>query len=74
MVPVLLVVAGYVMGSMPWGLWLVRAFRGEDIRSRGSGNIGASNVWRVHGRRLGLPSVFIDTVKEFSPMARQGNL
>src|SRR6266436_2167689 len=51
---VLLVIGGYVLGSMPWGLWLVRIFRGEDIRKVGSGNIGASNVWRVYGRRLGL--------------------
>jgi acyl phosphate:glycerol-3-phosphate acyltransferase len=67
MVPVLLVVAGYVMGSMPWGLWLVRVFRGEDIRTQGSGNIGATNVWRVHGRRLGLPAAFLDTAKGFVP-------
>jgi glycerol-3-phosphate acyltransferase PlsY len=55
------------MGSMPWGLWLVRLFRGEDIRTQGSGNIGATNVWRVHGRRLGLPAVFLDTAKGFVP-------
>jgi glycerol-3-phosphate acyltransferase PlsY len=65
--PVLLVAAGYVMGSMPWGLWLVRTFRGEDIRTRGSGNIGATNVWRVYGRRLGLAAVFLDTAKGFIP-------
>jgi glycerol-3-phosphate acyltransferase PlsY len=67
LVDALLIVAGYLAGSMPWGLWLVRLFRGEDIRSRGSGNIGASNVWRVHGRRLGLPAVFLDTAKGFVP-------
>src|SRR3977135_2729204 len=67
MIPVLLVIAGYVMGSMPWGLWLVRLFRGEDIRTQGSGNIGATNVWRVRGRRLGLPAVFLDTAKGFVP-------
>jgi len=67
MIPVLLVVAGYVMGSMPWGLWLVRMFRGEDIRTQGSGNIGATNVWRVYGRRLGLAAVFLDTAKGFVP-------
>jgi acyl phosphate:glycerol-3-phosphate acyltransferase len=67
MVPVLLVAAGYVMGSMPWGVWLVRIFRGEDIRTQGSGNIGATNVWRVHGRRLGLAAVFLDTAKGFIP-------
>ena len=67
MVSVLLVVGGYVLGSMPWGLWLVRIFRGEDIRTVGSGNIGASNVWRVYGRRLGLPAVLLDTAKGFVP-------
>src|SRR5205085_10132248 len=52
---------------MPWGLWLVRIFRGEDIRTKGSGNIGATNVWRVYGRRLGLPAVLLDTAKGFVP-------
>jgi glycerol-3-phosphate acyltransferase PlsY len=52
---------------MPWGYWLVRIFRGEDIRTRGSGNIGATNVWRVHGRKLGVPAVFLDTAKGFVP-------
>jgi len=67
MVTALLVVVGYVCGSMPWGYWLVRVFRGEDIRTQGSGNIGATNVWRVHGRRLGLPAVALDTLKGFVP-------
>src|SRR5579859_3399964 len=67
MLTVGLAVAGYVVGSMPWGYWLVRIFRGEDIRTKGSGNIGASNVWRVYGRRLGLPAVLLDTAKGFAP-------
>jgi glycerol-3-phosphate acyltransferase PlsY len=67
MLTVALVVAGYVAGSMPWGYWLVRIFRGEDIRSRGSGNIGATNVWRVHGRRLGIAAVALDTAKGLAP-------
>ncbi len=67
MLTAILAAAGYVAGSMPWGYWLVRIFRGEDIRSRGSGNIGASNVWRVHGRRLGVPAVVLDTAKGFVP-------
>jgi acyl phosphate:glycerol-3-phosphate acyltransferase len=63
----LLVVIGWVCGSMPWGYWLVRIFRHEDIRTKGSGNIGATNVWRVYGRRLGLPAVVLDTAKGFVP-------
>jgi glycerol-3-phosphate acyltransferase PlsY len=64
---VLLVVAGYVLGSMPWGYWLVRLIRRDDIRGHGSGNIGGTNVWRVYGWRLGLPVVLLDTAKGFAP-------
>ena len=63
----LLVVAGYLLGSMPWGYWLVRLVKHEDIRRHGSGNIGGTNVWRVYGWRLGLPVVFLDTAKGFVP-------
>jgi acyl phosphate:glycerol-3-phosphate acyltransferase len=63
----LLVVAGYVLGSMPWGYWLVRLVKHEDIRSHGSGNIGGTNVWRAYGWRLGLPVVVLDTAKGFAP-------
>ena len=63
----ILTVVGYLCGSMPWGYWLVRVFRSEDIRMQGSGNIGATNVWRVHGRRLGIPAVLLDTLKGFVP-------
>ncbi|HEY4236669.1 MAG TPA: glycerol-3-phosphate 1-O-acyltransferase PlsY [Gaiellaceae bacterium] len=61
------VVAGYLCGSLPWGYWLVRVFRGEDIRTKGSGNVGATNVWRVYGARLGLPAAFLDVAKGFVP-------
>jgi glycerol-3-phosphate acyltransferase PlsY len=67
MLTAILVAIGYVCGSMPWGYWLVRIFRGQDIRTQGSGNIGATNVWRVYGRRLGISAVFLDTLKGFAP-------
>ena len=67
MLTAVLVLAGYVVGSMPFGYWLVRVFRHEDIRTKGSGNIGGSNVWRVYGKSLGLPVVLLDTGKGFAP-------
>jgi glycerol-3-phosphate acyltransferase PlsY len=62
-----LIAVGYLVGSMPWGYWLVRVFRGEDIRKQGSGNIGASNVWRVYGSKLGIPVLLLDVAKGFVP-------
>src|SRR5262249_47511336 len=63
----LLIAGGYVLGSMPWGLWLVKIFRGEDIRTKGSGTIGATNVGRVYGWELGLPAGVLHTAKGFVP-------
>jgi glycerol-3-phosphate acyltransferase PlsY len=62
-----IVVLGYLLGSCPWGYWLVRIFRGEDVRTVGSGGIGISNVWRSYGRTLGIPLVFLDFGKGFLP-------
>jgi acyl phosphate:glycerol-3-phosphate acyltransferase len=62
-----LVAAGYLSGSLTWGYWLVRIFRGEDVRTKGSGNVGATNVWRVYGPRLGVPAALLDTAKGFAP-------
>ena len=67
MTTALLVVLGYFLGSMPWGYWLVRLVKHDDIRGRGSGNIGGTNVWRGYGWRLGLPVVLLDTVKGLAP-------
>jgi glycerol-3-phosphate acyltransferase PlsY len=61
------VVAGYLCGSLTFGYWLVRIFRGEDIRTKGSGNVGATNVWRLYGPQLGLPAAILDTAKGFAP-------
>jgi glycerol-3-phosphate acyltransferase PlsY len=62
-----LVALGYLLGSCPWGYWVVRVVRHQDIRKVGSGNIGATNVWRTYGRWLGVPVVLLDVLKGFVP-------
>ena len=63
----LIILGGYLIGSIPFGVVVVRAFHGEDIRAQGSGNIGASNVWRAYGRWYGVPVALLDVAKGFVP-------
>jgi len=67
MTAALIVVFGYLLGSCPWGYWLPRIFRGEDVRRHGSGSIGGSNVWRTYGRTLAIPVIALDALKGFVP-------
>jgi acyl phosphate:glycerol-3-phosphate acyltransferase len=60
---VLLILGGYLLGSMPWGYWLPRLVRGVNIRTVGSGNTGAANVWRTQGFKLGLCVALLDLAK-----------
>jgi acyl phosphate:glycerol-3-phosphate acyltransferase len=48
---------------MPWGYWLPRLLRGVDIRTLGSGNPGATNVWRTLGFKLGIAVALLDIAK-----------
>ncbi len=59
---------------MPFGYWLVRVAQGTDIRELGSGNIGATNVWRVYGWTYGAPIVVLDVAKGFVPALLGGHL
>lgn len=67
MADVAIVVAGYLLGSMPFGYWVVRIAKGEDVRKVGSGNIGATNVWRAYGKGYGVPIVVLDVAKGLVP-------
>jgi glycerol-3-phosphate acyltransferase PlsY len=60
---VLLILSGYLLGSMPWGYWLPRLVTGVNIRKIGSGNTGAANVWRTQGFKLGLSVALLDVAK-----------
>jgi glycerol-3-phosphate acyltransferase PlsY len=60
---ILIAVAAYLFGSIPTGYLLIRLFRHEDIRTKGSGNIGATNVIRAGGKGLGALTFLIDMLK-----------
>ena len=56
-------IAAYLIGSVPMGYLLYRIFRRQDIRSVGSGNIGATNVLRAGGKALGAATFLLDMLK-----------
>jgi acyl phosphate:glycerol-3-phosphate acyltransferase len=55
----------YLIGGLPFGYWFVRLSAGKDIRTMGSGNIGATNVHRTLGRKPGLIVLLLDVLKGF---------
>lgn len=71
MTAALLILAAYLAGSVPFGLIIARA-RGVDIRAHGSGNIGATNVGRVLGRRWGALCFALDLLKGLLPTLAAG--
>ena len=60
-------VAGYIVGGISFGYLIARA-RGVDIRKVGSGNVGATNVGRVLGRKWGILALVLDIAKGFGPV------
>lgn len=60
--------AGYVAGSLPFGLWLGLALRGVDVRTVGSGNLGATNVYRSLGPGIGVVTLLLDIAKGALPV------
>jgi len=53
----------YLIGAVPTGYLFGRLLKGIDIRQYGSGNIGATNVWRVLGKKIGIVTLIIDILK-----------
>jgi glycerol-3-phosphate acyltransferase PlsY len=58
---------GYLSGSLAWGLWFGRALRGVDVRTLGSRNLGATNVYRTLGPAIGVPVLILDIAKGALP-------
>jgi glycerol-3-phosphate acyltransferase PlsY len=61
-------VVGFALGACPWGLWLGRVFRGVDVRTMGSGNLGTTNVYRSLGPALGIATLLLDALKGALPV------
>ncbi len=68
LVALVLVVFGYLVGSLSPSVLLGRRFRGVDVRRQGSGNAGTTNAFRVLGWRLGLAVLFADLLKGIVPV------
>ncbi len=65
---ILYLLAAFLAGSIPTGYLIGRLFFGVDIRTRGSGNIGMTNVWRVFGAPWGMACFLVDVAKGLIPV------
>lgn len=70
----LALLAAYLIGAIPFGVVLTRLAGVGDVRASGSGNIGATNVYRTFGRRLGLLTLAMDALKGLLPVLMAGSL
>jgi glycerol-3-phosphate acyltransferase PlsY len=65
----LLIILAYLIGSVPTAVWIGKRFYGIDVREFGSGNAGATNTFRVLGKKAGIPVLIIDIIKGSSAVA-----
>jgi len=64
-VNILFLLGAYLLGSIPTAVWIGKYFYKIDVREYGSGNAGATNVFRVLGKKAGVPVLLIDIFKGF---------
>lgn len=62
---IILLVAAYLIGSIPTAVWVSKRVYGLDIREHGSGNAGATNTFRVLGKKAGIGVMIVDMLKGF---------
>src|SRR5579871_6173331 len=74
MMPVLVLVIAYLLGSIPFGYLLVKWRTGADVRAAGSGNIGATNVLRTTGRAAGVATLLLDIAKGYAAVGIAAHL
>lgn len=63
---ILLLILAYLMGSIPTAVWIGKRFYDIDVREHGSGNAGATNTFRVLGKKAGIPVLLFDVLKGFT--------
>src|SRR5262249_51578320 len=74
MIPLAVLAIAYLLGAIPFGYLLVRWKTGADVRSKGSGNIGATNVLRTTGRVAGVATLLLDIAKGYFAVWIAGRL
>ena len=60
---ILFLIVAYLLGSIPTAVWVGKYFYNIDVREHGSGNAGATNVFRVLGKKAGIPVLIVDVLK-----------
>lgn len=60
---IILLIVAYLLGSIPSAVWVGKTFHGIDVREHGSGNAGATNTFRVLGKKAGIPVLLMDIIK-----------
>src|SRR5215467_6116189 len=74
MIPLAVIAIAYLLGAIPFGYLLVRWKTGDDVRAKGSGNIGATNVLRTNGRIAGIATLLLDIAKGYMAVWIAGRL
>ena len=62
---ILLLILAYLLGALPFSILAGKLLKGIDVREHGSGNAGATNTFRVLGKKAGIPVLFLDILKGF---------
>lgn len=60
---IIMIIIGYLLGSIPSGVWIGKYFFNKDIRNYGSGNMGTTNTFRVLGKKAGITVLLLDMLK-----------
>lgn len=72
MIPAAFLLLAYLLGATPTSLWVGKAFHGVDLRAHGSGNLGATNTFRILGWKAAVPVLVFDMFKGWLPAALFG--